>query len=124
MNGKCESFRLSVSYTVKNVWSLFKRSVVGSYHKLSTKHLDAYLDELEWRFNNRNNPYLFRGIHSLNLFGLRTFLVKLWFPNKCRVIDRLGLIQTRSLSLPVSQPNDHLQGTPPPPHRYGEIYLR
>ena len=47
--------------TVENVWSLFKRSVVGgSYHKLSTKHLDAYLDELEWRFNNRDNPYLFR----------------------------------------------------------------
>ena len=22
--------------------------------------LDAYLDELEWRFNNRDNPYLFR----------------------------------------------------------------
>ncbi len=46
--------------TVENVWSLFKRSVIGSYHKLSTKHLDAYLDELEWRFNNRDNPYLFR----------------------------------------------------------------
>ncbi len=46
--------------TVENVWSLFKRSVVGSYHKLSTKHLDSYLDELEWRFNNRDNPYLFR----------------------------------------------------------------
>ncbi len=45
---------------VENVWSLFKRSVVGSYHKLSTKHLDAYLGELEWRFNNRDNPYLFR----------------------------------------------------------------
>lgn len=46
--------------TVENVWSLFKRSVMGSYHKLSAKHLDAYLDELEWRFNNRDNPYLFR----------------------------------------------------------------
>jgi transposase-like protein len=46
--------------TVENVWSLFKRSVIGSYHKLSVKHLDAYLDELEWRFNNRQNPYLFR----------------------------------------------------------------
>ena len=46
--------------TVENVWSLFKRSVIGSYHKLSTKYLDAYLDELEWRFNNRDNPYLFR----------------------------------------------------------------
>ena len=22
--------------------------------------LDAYLDELEWRFNNREDPYLFR----------------------------------------------------------------
>ena len=46
--------------TVESVWSLFKRSVTGSYHKLSAKHLDAYLDELEWRFNNRKNPYLFR----------------------------------------------------------------
>ena len=32
---------------------------MGSYHKISIKHLDAYLDELEWRFNNRDNPYLF-----------------------------------------------------------------
>ena len=24
------------------------------------KHHPAYLDELEWRFNNRNNSYLFR----------------------------------------------------------------
>ncbi len=46
--------------TIENVWSLLKRSVVGSYHKVSAKHLDAYLDELEWRFNNRSNPYLFR----------------------------------------------------------------
>ena len=45
---------------IESVWSLFKRSVVGSYHQLSEKHLDAYLDEFEWRFNNRENPYLFR----------------------------------------------------------------
>ena len=46
--------------TVEGVWSLFKRSIVGSYHQLSEKHMDAYLDEFEWRFNNRDNPYLFR----------------------------------------------------------------
>jgi transposase-like protein len=45
---------------VENIWSLLKRSLVGSYHKVSKKHLEAYLDELEWRFNNRDNPYLFR----------------------------------------------------------------
>jgi len=46
--------------TIENVWSLLKRSIIGSYHKISKKHLDAYLDELEWRFNNRSNQYLFR----------------------------------------------------------------
>ena len=46
--------------TAESVWSLLNRSIVGSYHHLSVKHLPAYLDELEWRFNNRNNPYLFR----------------------------------------------------------------
>jgi transposase-like protein len=46
--------------TMENVWSLFKRSIVGSYHQISVKHLDRYLDELEFRFNNRSNPYLFR----------------------------------------------------------------
>src|SRR5205823_12628357 len=46
--------------TAESAWSLFDRAVIGSYHKLSVKHLPAYLDEFAFRFNNRNNPYLFR----------------------------------------------------------------
>lgn len=46
--------------SVEGVWSLFKRSIVGTFHKMSVKHMDRYLEELEWRFNNRNNPYIFR----------------------------------------------------------------
>ncbi len=46
--------------TMEDVWSLFKRSVIGSYHHLSIKHLQAYLDELAFRYNNRENGYLFR----------------------------------------------------------------
>ena len=57
--------------TVESVWSLFKRSIVGSYHQLSEKHLDAYLDEFEWRFNNRDNGYLFRDT-LLKLIGAET----------------------------------------------------
>jgi transposase-like protein len=58
--------------SVEGVWSLFKRSIVGSYHQISVKHLDRYLGEFEFRFNNRNNPYLFRDtllrlINSSNL---------------------------------------------------------
>lgn len=46
--------------TAESVWSLLKRSIIGAYHKVSKKHLEAYLDELEWRFSNRRNPFLFR----------------------------------------------------------------
>lgn len=46
--------------SVEGVFSLFKRSIVGAYHQLSVKHLPAYLDEFEFRFNNRDNPYIFR----------------------------------------------------------------
>jgi transposase-like protein len=46
--------------TIEGVWSLFKRSIIGSYHQLSVKHLPAYLDEMEWRYNNRENPFMFR----------------------------------------------------------------
>jgi transposase-like protein len=48
--------------SVENVWSLLKRSIVGSFHKVSAKHLERYLDELEFRFNNRKNPYMFRDV--------------------------------------------------------------
>jgi transposase-like protein len=46
--------------TIENVWSLLKRSLIGSYHKVSTKHLPAYLDEIAFKFNNRDNEDLFR----------------------------------------------------------------
>lgn len=46
--------------TIENVWSLLKRSIIGSYHKISIKHLEAYLHELGFRYENRNNLYIFR----------------------------------------------------------------
>ncbi len=45
---------------IESVWSLLKRSIIGAYHKVSMKHLEAYLDELEHRFNGRHNKFLFR----------------------------------------------------------------
>ena len=45
--------------TVESAFSLFKRGIVGTWHKVSAKHLPAYLDEMCFRFNNRKNPYLF-----------------------------------------------------------------
>ena len=46
--------------TAESVWSLLKRSIIGAFHHVSEKHLDRYLDELEWRFSNRHNSHLFQ----------------------------------------------------------------
>ena len=39
---------------VENVWSLFKRGIMGVFHKVSAKYLPLYLNEFEFRFNNRD----------------------------------------------------------------------
>jgi transposase-like protein len=46
--------------SIEGAFGLFKRSIVGSFHQISVKHLDRYLDEFEFRFNNRKNGFLFR----------------------------------------------------------------
>ena len=46
--------------TVESAFSLLKRGIIGTWHRVSTKHLAAYLQEMTWRFNNRKNPFLFR----------------------------------------------------------------
>ena len=45
--------------TVESAFSLLKRGIVGSWHKISAKHLPAYLAEMEFRFNRRNRSDLF-----------------------------------------------------------------
>jgi len=43
----------TTTQTVENAFSLFKRAIVGNYHKLSPWHLDRYMREFCWRYNRR-----------------------------------------------------------------------
>lgn len=45
--------------TVENAFSLLKRGIIGTWHRVSAKHLSAYLAEMEFRFNRRNRSDLF-----------------------------------------------------------------
>jgi len=45
--------------TIESAFSLLKRGIVGSWHKISAKHLPAYLDEMTFRFNRRKRSDLF-----------------------------------------------------------------
>lgn len=45
--------------TVENAFSLLKRGIIGTWHRISAKHLAAYLDEMQFRFNRRKRSDLF-----------------------------------------------------------------
>ncbi len=45
--------------TVESAFSLLKRGIMGSWHKISAKYLAAYLDEMTFRFNRRKRSDLF-----------------------------------------------------------------
>jgi transposase-like protein len=45
--------------TIEGFWSLLKRGIMGSYHKVSKDYLPLYMNEFSWRYNNRRNPNAF-----------------------------------------------------------------
>ncbi|MGO8868921.1 MAG: IS1595 family transposase [Alphaproteobacteria bacterium] len=45
--------------TIEGFWSIFKRGIMGSFHKVSKKYLPLYVAEFQFRYNNRANPDMF-----------------------------------------------------------------
>lgn len=52
--------------SVEGFWSLVKRQIIGQHHFVSVKHLQRYLNEMSFRFNNREAEDLF-ALVMLNL---------------------------------------------------------
>jgi predicted RNA-binding Zn-ribbon protein involved in translation (DUF1610 family)/transposase-like protein len=45
--------------TIEGFWSLIKRGIMGTYHKVFAKYLPLYVAEFEFRYNNRKNADIF-----------------------------------------------------------------
>ena len=45
--------------TIEGFWSIFKRSIVGTFHKISKKYMPLYVAEAQFRYNHRMNPDIF-----------------------------------------------------------------
>jgi transposase-like protein len=45
--------------TIDGFWSMVKRGIVGTFHKVSKKYLQLYVYEFQFRYNNRKNPAIF-----------------------------------------------------------------
>ncbi|HEY3927340.1 MAG TPA: IS1595 family transposase, partial [Candidatus Koribacter sp.] len=44
---------------IESAFSLLKRGIMGTWHKISAKHLQAYLNEMTFRFDRRKRSDLF-----------------------------------------------------------------
>lgn len=62
---------LAHTNTIEGFWSLLKRGIVGIYHQVSSKHLDKYVDEFEFRYNTRDMKEFDRFENMLSLVGKR-----------------------------------------------------
>lgn len=45
--------------TIEGFWSILKRGMVGTFHKVSPKYLPLYVAEFSFRYNNRKNEDIF-----------------------------------------------------------------
>jgi transposase-like protein len=45
--------------TIEGFWSIVKRGIIGTFHKVSAKYLPLYVNEFEFRYNNRKNEDIF-----------------------------------------------------------------
>jgi ISXO2-like transposase domain len=45
--------------TIEGFWSIFKRGIVGSFHKVSAKYMPLYVAEFQFRYNHRMDSDIF-----------------------------------------------------------------
>jgi ISXO2-like transposase domain len=45
--------------TIEGFWSIFKRGVMGTFHKMSAKYMPLYVAEFQFRYNNGDNADIF-----------------------------------------------------------------
>ena len=50
------------TYTIENAFSVLKRGIYDTFHKVSIKHLARYCNEFSYRFNRREE--------QLQMFGM------------------------------------------------------
>lgn len=48
---------IASSNTVESVWAVLKRGYCGTFHKMSGKHLQSYVDEFDFRWNGGNSRF-------------------------------------------------------------------
>jgi transposase-like protein len=88
---------------IDSFWGLLKRGVIGTFHQISVKHLDRYIQEFAFRFNNRQNQDLFAVTIAYLVLGIPLPYKKL-VGEKRMVRNRKGVNQFPPK--PTTEPSD------------------
>ncbi len=103
---------------IEGVRLLFKLSIVAVFEQMSKKHLDRYIEEMKRRFNNRNNPHLFRKPSSASSQAIR-YSTENWSSTRPPVFSLRQSIQAVRPGLislgPLEGPRRGLAVCPCPP---------
>lgn len=46
--------------TIEGFWAMIKRAIMGVYHSISVEHLQSYIDEIAFKYNNRDVQCMFQ----------------------------------------------------------------
>ena len=47
------------AFTIDGFFPILKRGIIGTYYQVSRKYLPLYVEEFQFRYNNRNNERIF-----------------------------------------------------------------
>ena len=59
--------------TIEGFWSMFKRAIMGQYHKITTDHLQDYINEIAFKYNHRNDEKAFEVLINNSLMNPNAF---------------------------------------------------
>ena len=60
--------------TIEGFWSMFKRAIMGQYHKITADHLQEYINEMVFKYNHRNNERAFEILINNCLMNSNAFI--------------------------------------------------
>jgi len=81
--------------TIDGYWGLLKRGIIGSFHKVSIKHLHRYLSEFQFRWNNREAQDMFPLVIAALVIGIAMPYAEL--------IEKRGVISSPASDEPSSE---------------------